>query len=128
MGLQREKPQETFAQLGDLHMSTKRGVCPKTAEKVGLNPDDITSYRLQTIENKGLDDLLDYWKQTLDAVQIEAGNLSIEGQHSEIILSRQQTVLNLPRTSVATNGERSYQQSAKASNSFDPKFQESQIL
>ena len=50
MSLQREKPQETFAQLGDLHMSTKRGVCPKTAEKADraltLMTLQATGYRL----------------------------------------------------------------------------------
>lgn len=54
MSLQREKPQETFAQLGDLHMSTKRGVCPKTAEKADraltLMTLQATGYRLLKIK------------------------------------------------------------------------------
>lgn len=54
MSLQREKPQETFAQLGDLHMSTKRGVCPKMTENADraltLMTLQATGYRLLKIQ------------------------------------------------------------------------------
>ena len=54
MSLQREKPQETFAQLGDIHMSTNRGVCPNTDEKgdraLTLMTLQATGYRLLKIK------------------------------------------------------------------------------